>query len=81
MADMPSADRVWWALLEDLGFTKKKIIDLCPDCYTVRDFCRDHPYGIFILGPKEHAVTVIDGDYFDSWDSGNTVPGYYFMRR
>lgn len=80
MADMPSADRVWWTLLEQFGFRRKKMIDRCPDCYTVSDFCRDHPNGIYILGPKEHAVATIFGDYWDSWDSGLTVPAYYFRR-
>lgn len=81
MGDMPSADRVWWALLEEIGFTRRRIIDQCPDCYTVMDFCRDHPSGVFILGPHEHAVCVIDGNWLDSWDSGLTVPTYYFTRR
>ena len=80
MADMPNADRGWWALLEQMGFSRKKMIDRCPECYTVADFCRDHPNGIYILGPKEHAVATIFGDYWDSWDSGLTVPAYYFRR-
>lgn len=81
MADMPSADRVWWALLESMGFGRQRMIDRCPDCYTVEDFCRDHPKGVFILGPHEHAVAVIEGAYWDSWDSGGTVPMYFFVRR
>lgn len=56
------------------------MIDLCPECYRVRDFARDHPYGDYILGPKEHAVAVIDGDWYDTWDSGATVPLYYLRR-
>ena len=80
MADMPSADRVWWSLLEQFGFRQKRMIDRCPDCYTVADFCEDHPRGIYILGPHEHAVAVIHGDYWDSWDSGQTVPTYFFRR-
>lgn len=80
LADMPSADRVWWTFLEQIGFTKKRMIDHCPDCYTVEDFCIDHPRGIYILGPHEHAVCVRNGEYWDSWQSGNTVPTYYFRR-
>lgn len=80
MADMPASDRVWWELLRQYGFRWKKLIDRCPDCYTVRDFARDHPYGDFVLGPPEHAVAVIDGRYWDSWDSGDTVPTYYLAR-
>lgn len=80
MADMPSADRIWWTLLEELGFGQQRMIDRCPDCYTVADFCADHPRGVYVLGPKEHAVAVIGGEYWDSWDSGDTVPAYYFRR-
>ena len=81
MADMPSADRVWWELLRQLGFTRQIILDTCPDCYTIKDFCKDHPYGKYVLGPHEHAVAVVDGNYFDSWDSGDAVPTYYFAKR
>lgn len=38
MADMPSSNRVWWELLAQHGFTRRKLIDRCPDCYTVADF-------------------------------------------
>lgn len=81
MADMPSADRVWWELLRQFGFTRKKMIDRCPECYTVADFAADHPSGIYVLGPHEHAVAVMSGNWWDSWDSGQTVPTYYFSRR
>ena len=80
MADMPSADRCWWALLEQMGFSRKRMIDRCPECYTVEQFAFDHPRGIYILGPHEHAVACINGDWWDSWDSGKTVPTYYFRR-
>lgn len=80
MADMPSADRVWWELLRMHGFSKQRMIDRCPDCYTVGDFAADHPRGIYVLGPHEHAVSVIDGDVWDSWDSTQTVPTYFFRR-
>lgn len=80
MADMPSADRCWWALLEQMGFSRKRMIDRCPECYTVEQFAFDHPRGIYVLGPHEHAVAVINGDWWDSWDSGKTVPTYYFRR-
>lgn len=80
MADVQDADRVWWDVLRDLGFTHQRMIDRCPDCYTVADFALDHSDGIYVLGPKEHAVAVIDGDWWDSWDSGRTVPAYYFWR-
>ena len=81
MADMPSADRVWWSMVEANGLSRQRLLDRCPDCYTVADFAADHPRGIYILCPHEHAVFVADGDYWDSWDSGGTIPTHYFGRR
>ena len=80
MADMPSSDRVWWEMLRYHGFRRVKMIDRCPDCYTVADFAEDHPRGIYVLGPPEHAVSIIEGDAWDSWNSTQTIPTYYFTR-
>lgn len=80
MYDMPSANRVWGELLKNFGFNKKLLPDTCPDCYTIKDFCRDYPYGTYVLGTGEHVVAVVDGDYYDSWDSGNEIPIYFFER-
>ena len=41
--DMPSANYVWGSYLHDLGFKKTIIPDTCPECYTIEDFCNDHP--------------------------------------
>ena len=80
MADMPSADRVWWELLREYGFVQRRMINQCPECITVSDFALAHPQGIYILGPPEHAVAILQGDWWDSWDSGGTIPTYYFRR-
>lgn len=78
MSDMPSINRVWWHFMRSIGFRQRLLPNTCPDCYTVADFAADHPRGKYIVGPPEHAVAVIDGKYWDSWDSGWTVPHYYF---
>lgn len=78
LGEMPDRNRSWWAFLRAIGFTQFRLIDTCPNCYTVADFAADHPHGRYILGPHEHAVAVIDGDWWDSWDSGDTVPTYFF---
>ena len=80
LCNMPSANDVWWRALELIGFRRVVLLDRCPACYTVRDFCRDHPRGVYILGPPEHAVAVIRGRYWDAWDSGETIPSFYFTR-
>lgn len=84
MSDMPSANRVWRQFLKENGFKKYLIPDTCPDCYTVQDFCVDHPEGVYILGidgyKSGHVVTVVDGDYYDTWDSGNEIPDFYWRK-
>lgn len=81
MGDMPSSDSVWGAVLRQNGFYKKAIPNTCPDCYTVRDFCRDNPLGIFVLGFGGHVATVVDGDLYDSWDSSMEIPVYVWYRK
>lgn len=78
MHDMPSSNRVWGAYLKSLGYKKFVIPNECPDCYTVRDFCRDYNSGIYILCTGEHVVTVVDGNYYDTFDSGDEVVMYYW---
>lgn len=78
--DMPSANHVWGRFLIEKGFTKGIIPDTCPECCTVKQFCTEHPEGAYLLATGSHVVTVVDGDYFDSWDSGDEVPVYFFER-
>ena len=80
MADMPSANSVTTAYLRNKGFRRRTIPDDCPDCYTISDFCKDHPKGTYIIGTGSHLTTVIDGDLWDSWDSSNECPVYYFEK-
>lgn len=81
MGDMPSADAVWGAVLRQNGFYKSAIPDECPDCYTAEMFCGDHPEGTFVLCFGGHAATVKDGALFDSWDSSEEIPVYYWHRK
>lgn len=81
LCDMPSANHVWGAYLRRKGFTRNIIPDECPDCYSVADFCHDHPHGTYILSLQGHVVAVIDGDYYDTWDSGSRIPLYYWQRK
>lgn len=79
MGDMPSANTVWGAYLKRKGFCRR-LVESDADVYTVRDFCEMHPRGIYILAIQGHAVCVINGDYYDSWDSGNEKPIYYWQK-
>lgn len=79
--EMPSANTTWGEFLRTQGFDVKRLPDTCPLCYTIKDFCRDNPKGLFILGTGTHVVAVLDGDYYDTWDSGDKIPIYCFTRR
>lgn len=79
-SDMPSANHVWGAYLRHNGFKRYIVDDKGQDIYTVNDFCRDNPQGVFVLAITGHVVCVRDGHYYDSWDSGTEIPIYYWMR-
>lgn len=74
MKNMPSVNKVWGNYLSSIGFERYSLPNTCPDCYTIRDFCYDNPNGIFILATGSHVVAVINGDYYDAWDSGDEMP-------
>ena len=79
IGDLPSSNAVWSAYLRHKGF-KRQTIENCPDCYTVEDFCQDHPKGVYVIGTGSHAVCVCDGYAFDAWDSLGETPVYYFEK-
>lgn len=80
MGNVMSNDNVWGSVLRQHGFYRAIIPNECPDCYTANDFCIDHPKGIFVLGFGNHTATVVDGNLYDSWDSSNLVPMYYWYK-
>lgn len=80
MNDMPSSNRVWGEYLYKNGFRRFIIPDSCPDCYTIKDFCKEHTSGKFILATGTHVVCAVNGNYYDSWDSGDEVPIYYWKK-
>lgn len=78
--DLPNANNVWGALLKDNGFVREVIPNTCPECYTVEDFCADNPVGTYVLGTGTHAIACIDGNYYDTWQSGESVPIYVYRK-
>lgn len=82
MCDMPSSNAVWGKYLKDKGWKRGVVEDTCPDdCYTIRNFCENYPTGNYILGTGSHVVAVKDGNYYDTWDSGNESPIYYWKEK
>ena len=45
---------------------------------TVDEFAKTHRSGSYICNVANHEVAVVDGKYFDTWDSGHcSLYGYY----
>ncbi len=45
---------------------------------TVDSFAKDHPTGTYIAKVAHHVVAIVDGKYYDTWDSGQkSMYGYY----
>ena len=81
MGDMPNSDIVWGSVLRKEGFVREVLSNTCPDCYTVKEFCKEHPEGIYVIKSENHVATVVDGNLFDSWNSEMKIPIYYWMKR
>ncbi len=80
MCDWGNNNAVWDEYLRDKGFKREIIPDTCPNCYTLNDFCKDNPTGDYIVCTGSHVVAVNDGNYYDSWDSGDVVPIYAYRK-
>ena len=80
MADMPSSNSVWGAVLRKNGFYRYAVPNVCPECYTAEEFAKDHPKGIYVLGFGNHVATIMDGFIYDSWDSSDEIPQYYWAK-
>lgn len=78
--DMPSHNDAWRGVLLARGFRRHGIPDTCPDCYTVRDFARDHPRGTYVAAVQDHILAVVDGDWYDTSDSGDMIVLYYLKK-
>ena len=73
-------DATWGSYLHDHGFVVVPLINTCPDCYTIGQFSIDHPRGVYVVKTTGHVDSVMDGNYYDTTDTGNEVPIYYWMK-
>ena len=71
-------DASWGAVLRMNGFRRDIIPNTCPECYTIRDFCKDHNTGVYVLATGNHVATVVNGVLYDTSDTGNEIPQYYW---
>lgn len=80
MADLQSADAVWNQYLFDRGLKRYTLPAECPNCLTVREFAELYPEGRYLLFVGEHVVAVVNGNYYDTWNSGDKTVFYYFSK-
>ena len=73
--NMPSATEVWEAYLKTEGYEKHFL-----KCHSVKDFCKEHPKGRYLVATSNYVIPVINGSYHDVWDCGDEVPIYYFTK-
>ena len=76
--ELPNTNTIWGMYLDRMGFDQFLLPESCPRCITIKAFCDRFQEGTYIIGTGSHAVAVIDGDYYDSWDSGKEVPSYFW---
>ncbi len=75
---MPSSQSVWNSYLASLGFKRYSIPNICPACYSVKQFCVDFNVGRYLVATDDHVIAVIDGNYYDTADTGDEIPIYYW---
>lgn len=75
-SDMPSSNAVWGQYLLDKGFKKGMPL---PNT-SLKGFAIDNPKGIFVAALNNHVVTIRNGSYFDTWDSGSELILYYWHK-
>ena len=76
MYDMPSSNRVWSEYLRSEGYTCHTVNDID----TVRDFCNEYFRGTYIIVAGTRVIAVKNGNYYDTSDSGDETPMYYWIK-
>ena len=75
VCDMPSSNSVWGNYLKKNGFIQKAV-----DIQPVEALCQSLPKGVYLLATGSHVVAMIDGNYYDAWDSGMELVSYLFVK-
>lgn len=79
--EMPNSNYLWGLYLKELGFEQFLLPESCPQCITVQAFCERYPEGTYVIGTGTHAVCIINGDAFDSWNSLGESPSYFWRMK
>lgn len=76
---MPNGKPCYEKYLRDCGFSYVGISNKKGSKRpTVHSFVKDNPNGTYVLRVAHHLVAVVDGYYYDTWDSGEkSLYGYW----
>lgn len=79
LSAMPNDKETWKEYLNRNNFKHHKItVKKGSKRGTVAEFAKKNKKGTFVLSVANHLVTVQDGFYYDTWDSGScSLYGYY----
>ena len=68
-------------IFEKLGFTYSGVSNKKGNKRpTVESFAKDNPKGTYIANVANHVVAIVDGKYYDTWDSGKCCLYGYFKK-
>lgn len=74
--DMPSANNVWGEYLMQQGYRKYALNEK----KTIKQFAKENQKGTYVLCTGSHAVALIDGIYYDAFNSGNETILYFYKK-
>lgn len=82
LGDVSCSDYVWGSVLKDHGFNRENLSkEEIRSHYTVGDFAEDNPEGTFVIGTGTHAVAIVDGNIYDSFNSSYEPVEYVWYRK
>lgn len=77
MYDMPNSTRV----IDEYFYNRKIFANQPSQPTNVLQFASEHPSGRFVVCLTDHAISIIDGDYYDLVDSGKgEIVDYYEVK-
>lgn len=78
---MPNSDKTYKKMLVDRGFEYCGLkMEKGSKRLTVKEFARKHKKGTYVLRVAGHVVTVVNGKYYDIFDSGDYCVYSYFWK-
>ena len=75
--EIPTTNWVWEGLLERKGLVRT-YMRCATNCPTVREFLNVNNRGTYILCTGTHVIYARDGNFYDTWNSGDLRVQYFY---